>query len=233
MLLVEKINSWYGDFHILKDVSLKVNDGELVALLGLNGHGKSTLLKTICGIISPLSGSIKFNGKEISKMPTQKIVEMGLVYISEKGWLFPEMTVMENLKMGAFLPRPWKKKEENLKYVFQLFPRLEERKKQIVSTLSGGERRMLGIARGLMSDTKFLTMDEPSLGLAPALRLEVFKKVKEIHRKGVDILLVEENVKESLKICDKVYVIEDGRITYEGERDKFTTDKYLKEKFFF
>lgn len=232
MLLVEQVNCWYGDLHALRDASIKVEANELVALLGLNGHGKSTLLKTICGLVPASTGSIKFNGEEIRKMPTRKIVEMGLVYIPEEGYLFPQMTVMENLKMGAYLPLAWKNKERNFERVFQLFPRLKEREKQLVSTLSGGERRMLAMARGLMSGAKFLAMDEPSLGLAPALRLEVFKKVKEINEEGIATLLVEENIKESLEICDRAYTIEDGKITHEGKREELMADESFKKLFF-
>lgn len=232
MLLVEQVNCWYGDLHALRDVSVKVEANELVVLLGLNGHGKSTLLKTICGLVPASTGSIKFNGEEIRKMPTRKIVEMGLVYIPEEGYLFPQMTVIENLKMGAYLPLAWKNKERNFERVFQLFPRLKEREKQLVSTLSGGERRMLAMARGLMSGAKFLAMDEPSLGLAPALRLEVFKKVKEINEEGIATLLVEENIKESLGICDRAYTIEDGKITHEGKREELMADESFKKLFF-
>lgn len=232
MLLVEQINCWYGDLQVLRDVSVKVEANELVVLLGLNGHGKSTLLKTVCGLVPASTGSIKFNGEEIRKMSTRKIVEMGLAYIPEEGYLFPQMTVIENLKMGAYLPLAWKNKERNFERVFQLFPRLKKREEQLVSTLSGGERQMLAIARGLMSGAKFLAMDEPSLGLAPALRLEVFKKLKEINKEGIDILLVEENIKESLKICDRAYTIEDGRITHEGKREELMADENFKKLFF-
>ena len=232
MLLVEQINCWYGDLQVLRDVSVKVEANELVVLLGLNGHGKSTLLKTVCGLVPASTGSIKFNGEEIRKMSTRKIVEMGLAYIPEEGYLFPQMTVIENLKMGAYLPLAWKNKERNFERVFQLFPRLKKREEQLVSTLSGGEQQMLAIARGLMSGAKFLAMDEPSLGLAPALRLEVFKKLKEINKEGIDILLVEENIKESLKICDRAYTIEDGRITHEGKREELMADENFKKLFF-
>jgi len=231
MLEVHKIDTFYGEFRVLKEVSLKVNDGELVVLFGPNGHGKSTLLKTICGLLKPSSGYVKFNGIEINKLPIQKIIEMGLVYIPEERHLFPQMTVMENLKLGAYNINAWRKKAENLDYVFQLFPRLKEREKQLASTLSGGERRMLAIGRGLMSSPKFLAIDEPSLGLAPNLTMDVFNKIDEINKRGVSVILVEQSVTQAAELADRVYVIEDGRIVFEGGKEEALSDEHVKKVF--
>jgi branched-chain amino acid transport system ATP-binding protein len=165
-------------------------------------------------------------------MTTEKIVGLGLVYIPEEGMLFPDMTTLENLKMGAYLPSAWEKRNQTLKEVFQIFPRLKERKKQLVSTLSGGERRMLAIARGFMTGSKFFAIDEPSLGLAPSLRLEVFKKIKEINKEGMEIILVEENIKESLNLCHRAYILQDGEILYEGNKEELLLNEEFKKLFF-
>jgi len=231
MLEVDKINSFYGEFQALHEVSLKVNDGELVVVFGPNGHGKSTLLKTICGLLTATSGSIKFNGEQINGLPTEKIVEMGLVYIAEERHLFPEMTVLENLKLGAYNPNARPKEKENFDYVFQLFPKLKEWRKRPASTLSGGEARMLAIGRGLMSNAKFLALDEPSFGLAPNLRIDVFNKIKEIKESGISVLLVEQNVTEASKLADRIYLIEDGRIVFEGKKEEALNNEHVKEVF--
>ena len=203
MLEVDKINTFYGQFQALKDVSVKVGDGELVVVFGPNGHGKSTLLKSICGLLTPTSGSIKYEGEQINGLPTEKIVEMGLVYVPEERHLFPEMTVIENLKLGACNRNALLKENENLDYVWQLFPKLKEWRKRPASTLSGGEARMLAIGRGLMSNARFLALDEPSFGLAPNLRIDVFNKIKGIKESGISVLLVEQNVTEASKIADR------------------------------
>lgn len=231
MLEVSEINSFYGEIQVLKDVSLKVNDGELVILFGPNGHGKSTLLKTICGLIAPTSGSIKFNGQEISHLPVTKIVEMGIVYIAEERHLFPEMTVLKNLKLGAYNINTRQKEAENLGYVFQLFPKLKEWQNRLASTLSGGEARMLAVGRGLMAAAKFLAIDEPSFGLAPNLRTDLFKKIGEIKENGISILLVEQNVSEAAWLADRVYLMEDGRIVFEGSKEEALSNEHVKEVF--
>ncbi len=231
MLEVDKVNSFYGEFQALHEVSLKVNDGELVVLFGPNGHGKSTLLKTICGLLTATSGSIKFNGEQINGLPTEKIVEMGLVYIAEERHLFPEMTVLENLKLGAYNPNARPKEKENLDYAFQLFPKLKEWRKRPASTLSGGEARMLAIGRGLMSNARFLALDEPSFGLAPNLRIDVFNKIKEIKESGISVLLVEQNVTEASKFADRIYLIEDGTIVFEGRKEEALNNEHVKEVF--
>lgn len=231
MLEVNKINSFYGEFQALYEISLRVNDGELVVLLGPNGHGKSTLLKTICGLHPPASGSVKFNGEQINGVPTEKIVEMGLVYIAEERHLFPEMTVLENLKLGACNRNARPKENENLDYVFQLFPKLKDWRKRQAQTLSGGEGRMLAIGRGLMSNAKILALDEPSFGLAPNLRTEVFKKISKINQSGISILMVEQSVAEASELADRIYLMEDGRIVFEGNKEEVLSNKHVKEVF--
>jgi len=229
MLEIREVDTFYGDFQVLKGVSLNVSEGEFVVLLGPNGHGKSTLLKTICGLVKPTSGQIKFNGKEIHKLPIQKIVEMGLVYIAEERHLFPEMSVIENLKLGAYNPNARQKEAENLDYVFQLFPKVKSLKKRLVSRLSGGERRMVAVGRGIMASAKFLAIDEPSLGLAPNLTIEVFKKINEINKSGVSILLVEQSITEALKYADRVYVMEEGKIVFEGKKKEILGNEQVKK----
>jgi branched-chain amino acid transport system ATP-binding protein len=231
MLEAEQVNAYHGEVQVLRDVTLRVDDGELVALFGPNGHGKSTLLKTICGLHPGRSGHVRFNGVEVSRLPSQKIVEMGLVYVAEERRLFPEMTVMENLKMGAYNVNARKKEAENLDYVLQLFPRLAERQKQLASTLSGGEARMLAIGRGVMSSARFLALDEPSLGLAPNTSADVFERIAEINRGGVSILLVEQSVVHASELADRVYLMEDGRIVFEGGKEEALKDEHVREVF--
>jgi len=231
VLEVDKINTFYGQFQALKDVSVKVGDGELVVVFGPNGHGKSTLLKSICGLLTPTSGSIKYEGEQINGLPTEKIVEMGLVYVPEERHLFPEMTVIENLKLGACNRNALLKENENLDYVWQLFPKLKEWRKRPASTLSGGEARMLAIGRGLMSNARFLALDEPSFGLAPNLRIDVFNKIKGIKESGISVLLVEQNVTEASKIADRIYLMEDGRIVFEGRKEEALSNEHVKEVF--
>jgi len=231
MLEVDKVNAFYGQFQALHEVSIKVNDGELVVVLGPNGHGKSTLLKTICGLLTATSGSIEFDDKQINGLPTEEIVEMGLVYIAEERHLFPEMTVLDNLQLGAYNRNAQPKEHENLDYVFQLFPKLKDWRKRQASTLSGGEGRMLAIGRGLMSNARFLAIDEPSLGLAPNLRIDVFNKIKGIKESGISVLLVEQNITEASKIADRIYLMEDGRIVFEGNEEEALSNKDVREVF--
>jgi len=230
MLEVYNVNTYYGKFHVLKDISFKIEEGEVVVFLGANGHGKSTLLKTICGLIPSSTGYIKFNGVAINHLPMHKIVEIGVVYIPEEKHLFPDLMVKENLLLGAYNARAKKEKERNYKLVFELFPRLEERQNQIASTLSGGERQMLAIGRGLMSHAKLMAIDEPSVGLAPRLKMEVFEKIKEINeQQGLTILLVEQEVESSLVISDKGYIMKDGRIVHEDESKNLTIELIQKQ----
>ena len=232
MLEVNKINSFYGELQVLHDVSLSVSDGEFVVTFGPNGHGKSTLLKTICGLHTAASGSIKFDGEEISKLQSSRVVQKGIVYIAEDRHLFPEMTVLENLKLGAFNTNARAKEAENLRYVLELFPRLKERIDKTARTLSGGEGRMLAIGRGLMSNARLLAIDEPSLGLAPRLRVEVFEKITEINKeRGITILMVEQDVTEASMYCGKIYLVEDGRIVFEGNREEVMENKHVRAAF--
>lgn len=231
MLEVDKISTYYGEFQALKEVSLNVQEGELVVVFGPNGHGKSTLLKTICGLLTPASGCVKFDGEQISGMPTERIVEMGMVYIAEDRHLFPDMTVLGNLKLGAYAPHARLKEAENLDYVFQLFPRLKEFRNRNALTLSGGEARMLAIGRGLMSAARFLAIDEPSLGLAPIIRREVFRTIKEINEAGISVLLVEQSVAQISEMADRTYLMEDGRIVFEGSKNDALKDEHVKEVF--
>ncbi len=231
MLEAKELNTHYGEFHALKDISIKVEEGEFVAILGPNGHGKSTLLKTLCGLLSPSSGKVILDGIEITHLPPRKIVEQGFVYIAEDRHLFSEMTVMENLKMGAFSPHAHKRESENLEYVFHLFPKLAQLKNRVASGLSGGEARMLAVGRGLMSDARILAVDEPSLGLAPILRTEVFKKLREINQKGMTILLVEQSVRLASEYADRVYLMEDGRICFEGTKDEALNSEQVRKAF--
>jgi branched-chain amino acid transport system ATP-binding protein len=229
MLEVRNVNTFYDQFQILHDISIKVRDGEIIAVFGPNGHGKSTLLKTICGMVKAASGEIIFNETRVETLPPKNVVEMGLVYIAEDRHLFPQMTVLENLKLGAFNPHAREKEQENLEYVFQLFPRLKERERRQAETLSGGEARMLAIGRGIMADAKCLAIDEPSLGLSPLLRSEVFEKIKEITSNGTSILLVEQNVIETAGLANGIYLLEDGRIVLEGDEKEVFGNDHVRE----
>lgn len=231
MLEVDRVSSFYGEFEALHEVSLRVNDGEFAVVFGPNGHGKSTLLKTICGLHTATSGSIRFNGEETSGLTPLDLVKMGIVYIAEDRHLFPEMTVLENLKLGAYNPKARPKLAENMDLVFHLFPKLKEFGKREARTLSGGEARMLAIGRGLMSDAKFLAIDEPSLGLAPHLRTDVFKNIKNINESGIDILMVEQDISEASEYTNKIYLMEDGQIVFEGNREEVLKNKHVREVF--
>ena len=231
MLEVVEVDTFYGEFQVLRRVSVTVQKGELVVLLGPNGHGKSTLLKTICGLLPPAAGTIKFDGCAIERLPAKKIVEMGLTYIAEDRHLFPYMSVLKNLKLGAFNKNARVKEAENLAWVLKLFPRLKERIRQFASTLSGGEARMLALARGLMSNARFMAIDEPSLGLAPNLRVDVFNIIKEINTRGITVLLVEQSVPEVAEIADRFYLMEEGAIAFEGDRETILNNTEIKEAF--
>jgi len=197
MLEVKELSTYYGEFQALHDVSLQVDHGEFVVTFGPNGHGKSTLLKTICGLLPSTSGSIMFEGKEIGKLSAKKLVEMGIVYIAEDRHLFPQMSVLNNLILGAYNTKARPKEAENLERVFKLFPKLRKLANRYAEKLSGGEARMLAIGRGLMSNARFLAIDEPSLGLAPNLRAEVFEKIQDINKSGITVLMVEQDITEA------------------------------------
>ena len=231
MLEVSRLNAYYGESHILRDVSVFVDKGEVVVMLGPNGHGKSTLLKSICGLVEDVTGKITYQDKGISGLATEKIVDLGLIYIAENRELFPDMTVLENLKMGAYTKNARPKEKKNLEWVFDLFPRLVERQKQVASTMSGGEARMLAVARGLMSNADFLCIDEPSLGLQPSLRHEIFSIIKQINEQGKTVLLVEQNIPQIAELADRIYVMEEGQISFEGNKDEALSNEHLKEIF--
>jgi branched-chain amino acid transport system ATP-binding protein len=231
MLNVNNLDAYYGESHVLKDVSIEVNHGEVVVILGPNGHGKSTLLKSICGLVDKMEGKIIYQNQDISGLSTEKLVDLGVIYISENRELFPYMTVLENLKLGAYSQnaRPYERK--NLEWVLDLFPRLAERKKQIAATMSGGEARMLAVARGLMSNPEFLCIDEPSLGLQPSLRHELFSTIKQINEQDKTVLLVEQNIPQIAELANRIYVLEEGQISFEGNKEEALSDEHLKEIF--
>ena len=231
MLKVSHLNAYYGESHVLRDVSVSVNQGEVVVMLGPNGHGKSTLLKSICGLVENVTGTITYQDKVISGLATENIVNLGLIYIAENRELFPNMTVMENLKMGAYSKNARPQEKENLEWVFDLFPRLVERRKQFASTMSGGEARMLAVARGLMSNANFLCIDEPSLGLQPSLRHEIFSIIRQINGQGKTVLLVEQNIPQIAELADRIFVMEEGQISFEGNKDEALGNEHLKEIF--
>ncbi len=216
MLEVDAISASYGRVQVLWDLSLKVNEGEFVALVGANGAGKTTLLKTISGVMKPSSGTMTFLGKRIDGMHANDIVKLGLVHIPESRRLFTDMSIRENLEMGAYPRRSWKERHDTMQWVFKLFPRLEERANQLARTLSGGEQQMLAMGRGLMSRPKMVMIDEPSNGLAPLVVAEVFEILKSLHKEGITILLVEQNVRQTLAAADRAYVVENGHLALEG-----------------
>ncbi len=229
MLKVDNINVYYGNIHAIKDVSFEVHDGEIVALIGANGAGKSTSLKTVSGLLSSRTGSISFLGSPIDRVPAHKRVAMGLSQVPEGRRIFLQMTVLENLQMGAFTSKADTKAD--LEKVFEQFPRLLERKSQIAGTLSGGEQQMLAMGRALMSRPKLLMLDEPSMGLAPILVEQIFEIIKSLHKAGTTILLVEQNAEMALKIADRAYVLESGRITVSGTGKELAASDRIKKAY--
>ena len=227
ILSVQDINVYYGAIHAIQDVSLTVNEGEIVTLIGANGAGKSTTLQTISGLLRSKTGDIRFCGQSIAHVPSHKIVERGIAQVPEGRRIFLQMTVQENLEMGAFTRSGGV--EKDLERVYALFPRLLERKKQIAGTLSGGEQQMLAMGRALMSHPKLMMLDEPSMGLAPILVEQVFSIIQEIHRSGVTVLLVEQNARMALSIADRGYVLETGRVVLTGPgKDLLANDSVRK-----
>jgi branched-chain amino acid transport system ATP-binding protein len=232
MLNVNKINAFYEKLHALHDVSLKIDKGECVVLIGSNGAGKTTILNTIIGVLHPKSGTITFEGKQIEGYPPYRIVELGIALAPEERAIFPLMSVMDHLLLGAQSSRKaWDCRYDTLERVFQLFPRLKERKDQRAGTLSGGESQMLNIARALMSKPALLLLDEPSLGLAPKLVLNIFSTLRKLHEEGMTILLSEQHVRHALNLCDRAYVIENGRIVIEGSGSELLADDGVKKKY--
>lgn len=228
MLEVAGISVFYGDLQVLWDVSFQVREKEIVVLVGANGAGKSTTLKTISGILRPRAGAVTFGGVRIDAAPPDQIVGMGVVQVPEARRLFREMTVEENLLMGSLLGEARKRRAQTLEWVFDLFPRLKERRKQPAGTLSGGEQQMAAIGRGLMALPRLLMLDEPSLGLAPILVQDVFAIVRRINREGVTVLLVEQNVRQTLAMCDRAYVLENGRVVLSGTGRELMANEHVK-----
>ncbi len=231
MLEVKNLDAGYGFLQVLWDVSLNVEEGEFVALVGPNGAGKSTTLKSIAGLVTPKAGEIRFQNKILNNVPAFEISRMGLSFVSESLNLFTDMSIEENLLMGAYTVTEENRKQENLSFVFELFPRLEARRSQLAGTLSGGERKMLAIARGMMSSPSLLLVDEPSLGLAPKLTLDVFHALEALRQRGVTILLVEQNVNTTLRITDRAYVLEQGEIALQGESGDLLQNEHVRKAF--
>jgi len=229
MLVVRNINTFYGKIQALWDVSFEVHEGEIVALIGGNGAGKTTLLSTISGIIHPTSGSVWFLGNRVDGKEPAIIVEQGISQVPEGARLFPDMSVRENLEMGAYPSHAWKHKGETMRQAYQIFPVLKERENQIVMTLSGGEKQMVAIGRGLMSRPRLCIFDEPSYGLAPLLVLEIFRVIKSLREHGITVLVVEQNVKQSLEMADRAYVLENGRIVLEGKGGDLLKNDYVRK----
>lgn len=231
MLKVENIEVYYGVINAIKKVSFEVNQGEIIALIGANGAGKTTILHTITGLVSPKSGSIMFEGKDLTKVPPHKIVSMGMAHVPEGRRIFQQLTVYENLKLGAYILKDKNRIRENIEYVYEHFPRLEERKNQIAGTLSGGEQQMLAMGRALMSNPKIVLMDEPSMGLSPLLVKEIFSIIEGLHKAGITVLLVEQNAKKALSIADRAYVLETGNITMSGKASDMLNDERVKKAY--
>jgi branched-chain amino acid transport system ATP-binding protein len=231
MLEVKNISAGYGNIQILWDVSLKVNQGEIVALIGPNGAGKTTLVNSITGLLRITSGEIIFLDKRIDKLAPHIITELGVSHIPEGRKLFSEMSVKENLEMGAYAKNAWKSKKETLQRVYEMFPKLKERERQLARTFSGGEQQMLAMGRGLMSIPKLCIIDEPSNGLAPMVVLEVFQIIQSLRKQGITILLIEQNVRATLEIADRAYVLESGRIVMEGDCATCLASEHIKKAY--
>jgi branched-chain amino acid transport system ATP-binding protein len=229
MLKLTKVSASYGKVRVLREVSLEVNEKEIVALVGANGAGKSTMLNTVSGLVNPTSGSVEFLGKRIDGIAPYEILELGISQVPEGGKPFPDMTVKENLEMGAYSKEAWKLKEESLDTVYETFPLLKERGKQLARTLSGGQRQMLAMGRCIMSRPRICMFDEPSYGLAPVVVEELFAFIQALRNKGITILLVEQNIRHALEIADRGYVLENGHVVLEGvSKDLLTNDHVRK-----
>ncbi len=231
LLKVENIEVYYGMIKALKGVSFEVNKGEIVALIGANGAGKTTILHTVSGLLKPKTGKIVYNDNDITKTPAHKIVSMGMAHVPEGRRIFQQLSVIDNIKLGAFTRKDKNEIEETLKYVYERFPRLKERKNQIAGTLSGGEQQMLAMGRALMSKPDFILMDEPSMGLSPLLVSEIFEIIKAINENGTTVLLVEQNAKKALSIADRAYVLETGSIVLSGDAKDLMNDESVKKAY--
>ena len=231
LLEVKDLQVYYGVINALKGVSFEVNEGEVVALIGANGAGKTTTLHTITGLLQAKSGSIIYDGKDITKVPPHKIVTMGMAHVPEGRRIFQQLSVIEYLKLGAYTRSDKKEIAESLKRVYEHFPRLEERKNQVAGTLSGGEQQMLAMGRAMMSNPKIVVMDEPSMGLSPLLVKEVFKIIEAMHKSGITVLLVEQNAKMALSIADRAYVLETGKIKLSGTGKELAESEDIKKAY--
>lgn len=229
-LRVENIHVYYGAIHAIRGVTFTVNEGEVVTLIGANGAGKSTILKTVSGLLRPKSGTITFDGKDITQIPPHQLIPMGLAHVPEGRRIFQQMTVVENLEMGAFT-QPKAGVAADLDKVFTLFPRLKERRRQIAGTLSGGEQQMLAMGRALMSHPKLLMLDEPSMGLAPILVEQIFDIIRSLHRTGTTILLVEQNAQMALSVANRAYVLETGEITLSGTGEELIRSDEIRKAY--
>ncbi len=231
MLKLEKLEFSYGDLQVLWGVDLEVKQGEIVTVVGANGAGKSTILKNVSRLVRPSAGALTFQGTDLRHLASHEVVELGIVQVPEGRRIFPEMTVVENLRMGSFVKATRKDRERNVERAFTLFPRLKERARQLGGTMSGGEQQMLAIARGLMANPKLLLLDEPSLGLSPLLVKSIFEIIKEINLQGTTILLVEQNVYQSLRISSRAYVLETGRVVLSGTGAELLDNAHVKKAF--
>nr|WP_330396190.1 ABC transporter ATP-binding protein [Blautia sp. An249] len=231
MLEVKDLEVYYGVIQAIKGVSFQVNKGEVIALIGANGAGKTTILHTITGLLSPKKGSVMFEGTDITKVPAHKIVSMGMAHVPEGRRVFADLSVYENLKMGAYTRKDKAEIEESLKQIYERFPRLEERKNQMAGTLSGGEQQMLAMGRALMSRPQIILMDEPSMGLSPILVNEIFNIIESVSKSGTTVLLVEQNAKKALSIADRAYVLETGNIVMEGKAKDLLEDDSIKKAY--
>ena len=231
MLEVNDLQVYYGMIHAIKGVSFHVNEGEIIALIGANGAGKTTILHTITGLIAPKGGQVVFEGKDITKTPAHKIVELGMAHVPEGRRVFAQLSVYQNLKMGAYTRSDKNEIEESLEMVYKRFPRLEERKNQMAGTLSGGEQQMLAMGRALMSKPRIILMDEPSMGLSPILVNEIFDIIQSVSASGTTVLLVEKNAKKALAIADRAYVLETGKISLDGNAKDLLNDDSIKKAY--
>ena len=231
LLEIRDIEVFYGVIQAIKGISFDVNEGEVIALIGANGAGKTTILHTITGLLQPKNGSIVFDGKDITKVPAHKIVSMGMAHVPEGRRVFSQLSVYENLKMGAYTRKDKAEIEESLEMVYGKFPRLEERKNQLAGTLSGGEQQMLAMGRALMSHPKIVLMDEPSMGLSPIFVEEIFKIIEEVSASGTTVLLVEQNAKKALGIANRAYVLETGNIVLEGDATELMNNETVKKAY--
>ena len=231
MLEVNDLQVYYGMIHAIKGVSFHVNEGEIIALIGANGAGKTTILHTITGLIEPKGGQVVFEGKDITKTPAHKIVELGMAHVPEGRRVFAQLSVYQNLKMGAYTRSDKNEIEESLEMVYKRFPRLEERKNQMAGTLSGGEQQMLAMGRALMSKPRIILMDEPSMGLSPILVNEIFDIIQSVSASGTTVLLVEQNAKKALAIADRAYVLETGKISLDGNAKDLLNDDSIKKAY--